>query len=271
MRRVAGDWQVGSGLRYDHPRTLWFVYVTNQVLPPTATIAMGAIVNALGSLFAKLSDENYAQSLTFYRLWFDIGQTYLQTPSDQIFDEAFWSKRVISSMPGGGKLVFPTAHLIARFAGDTRSDCVLAPRSPEPQNLLYTGPLREFFDKNMLAAWYNEKGWSSFDMTGFYEDVNLIAHWANLGYAEEVTIRRHILQSLISHQKLHDHQADALIILFKLAGATFETYVDPSVVDRCFELLKGQYSNPKVRGKLVQVRVPRAVKGCHRSKTNFRR
>ena len=37
---------------------------------------------------------------------------------------------------------------------------------------------------------------------------------------------------------------DALIILFKLAGATFEAYADPSVVDRCFELLKGHRYNP---------------------------
>ena len=44
---------------------------------------------------------------------------------------------------------------------------------------------------------------------------------------------------------MYDHQADALIILFKLAGATFEAYADPSVVDRCFELLQGhKYHNP---------------------------
>ena len=78
-----------------------------------------------------------------------------------------------------------------------------------------------------------------------YVDANLIAHWANLGYVDETTIRNHILQSLISHPTLDDHQADALVILFKLAGATFEAYADPSVVNRCFELLQDhKYSNP---------------------------
>ena len=62
-------------------------------------------------------------------------------------------------------------------------------------------------------------------------------------------IRDHILQSLISHPKLYDHQADALIILLKLAGATFAAYADPSVVDRCFELLKHHkfYNHYRVR------------------------
>ena len=108
-----------------------------------------------------------------------------------------------------------------------------------------------------------------------YAEANLLAHWANLGYVEEATIRDHILQSLISHPNLYDHQADALIVLFRLAGATFEAYADPSAVDRCFQLLKGHsYILPygdyyqsdreknddyvRVRKELVQVRVPRA-------------
>ena len=90
----------------------------------------------------------------------------------------------------------------------------------------------------------------------FLADANFVAHWVNLGYVEESAIRNHILQALISHPKLYDHQAGALIILFKLAGATFQKYADPSVVDRCFELLEAHYDDRRsAHGLLVQVRV----------------
>ena len=86
---------------------------------------------------------------------------------------------------------------------------------------------------------------------------------------EEAAIRNHILQSLISHPKLYSHQADALIILFKLAGATFEAYVDPAVVDRCFELLKANYTRDSTDWDLFQVRASCIVKGGYRAKANF--
>ena len=47
---------------------------------------MGDLVKTLGLFIRKLSDENYAQSLAFYRLWFGVGQTYHRIPPDQIFD-----------------------------------------------------------------------------------------------------------------------------------------------------------------------------------------
>ena len=87
-------------------------------------------------------------------------------------------------------------------------------------------------------------------------DSNLIAWQANSGYVKETTIRNHILQPLVddpSYSKTYDHQADAMIILFKIAGATFKAFVDPPVVDRCFEIFKDHYSHDSVKGKLVQV------------------
>ena len=59
----------------------------------------------------------------------------------------------------------------------------------------------------------------------------------------------------MSHRKLYTHQADGLLILFKLAGATFEKYGDPSNVDHCFELLGGHYKNNIVKEPLVQMRM----------------
>jgi len=188
---------------------------------------------ALGFVFGELSDENYDKSLAFYRFWCETGGAYLETPSDKIFD-AIWNRRRARSSidPNSGKIFHTFAHLILRFAKDVESDHILASHSSGLQDRLCARTLREFTTDNLMIARH------SGDTTGFYADVNLIAHWANLGYVEEAAIRDHILQSLISHPKLYIHQAFALIILFKFAGATFEAYVGPPVVDRCFEYLK---------------------------------
>ena len=274
---------------------LFFFRLRNKhVCSPTATIMMEDIDKSLGVAIRQLSDENYGRSLAFYRFWFDIGQTDHQIPHDQIFD-AIWNNRGTSlSMidPAKGKLIHSTAHLIVRFASDAESDHLLAPHNTGLQSRLCAGILQEFFSSNLKAA-RSEK------TTNFYADANLIACWANLGYVEEAMIRNRILQSLISHPKFYDHQADALIILFKLAGATFEAYADPSVVDRCFELLKDhtyhnpdliRYNNTDPRHRLgskwtemlncgnsydlmkrgpVQVRAPHPVKGGHRAKPSL--
>ena len=229
---------------------------------------MGDLVKTLGSFIQKLSDENYAQSLAFYRFWFGVGQTYHRIPSDQILD-IVWDNRLTSSSlidPGRGKLIHSTAHLIVCFAGDVESDST--PGSPGLQSHLCTRTLREFFDSNLLVAWHKDHNWGSIDTTNFCADANLIAHWANIGCVEEAAIRDHILQSLISYPKLYDHQADALIILFKLAGPTFEAYTDRSVVDRCFELLKDHYSSG-AKAELVKVCVPHVVEDSHWAKTNL--
>jgi len=199
---------------------------------------MRTIGEALGLVVGGLSDQNYAQSLGFYRFWLDTGRTYIQIPSDQIFD-AIWNNRVAASINHDcGLLIHPAAHSIPRFASDAASDPILAPYGPELQSRLCAKSLQEFFSNNLMVAKYKEP------VHELYADANLIAHWANLGYVEEAAIRDHILQSLIAHPKLYDYQVDVLIILFKLAGATFEAYTDPSVFDRCFKLLKGHKYDP---------------------------
>jgi len=186
-------------------------------------------------VFGELSDENYDKSFAFYRFWCETGAAYLETPSDKIFD-AIWNRRGARSLidPSSGKLFHTCAHLIVRFAKDAESDHILASHSSGLQDRLCARTLRVFTTENLMIVRHSR------DTTSFYADVNLVAHWANLGYVEEAAIRDHILQSLISHPNLYEHQAFALIILFKLAGATFEAYVDPSVVDRCFEHLNAR-------------------------------
>ena len=187
-------------------------------------------------------------------------------PSDQSSD-VIWNKRgensIISIAPDSGQLIHPTARSMVRSAIDAESNPLLAPYRSGLQNLL-TRTLRKFFKNNLRIV----DGHSG-SLDAFCIDANLVAHWTNLGYVEEAAIRDHILQSLISHPDLYDNQADALIILFKLAGATFEAYAGPSVVDRCFELLNGHSYNPphpdwdqrhydyiQPRTELIQVSVP---------------
>ena len=236
---------------------------------------MGDINYALNSTFGTLSDQNYAESFDFYRFWFDIGHTYHQIPSDRIFD-TIWSYRAMKStiIPWHGQLIHSAADLILRFASDAESDHLLAPHSIGLQNRLCTRALQEFFSGNISAL----RGRAN--LQEICATTNLIAHWANLGYVEEAAIHNHILQSLISHPTLHDHQAHALIVLFKLAGATFEACVDPSVVDRCFELLKNHrvydperhgYNNPGMEEleRIKQVCAPNTVKGGHQAESSF--
>jgi hypothetical protein len=248
------------------------VYVTNKVRSVAATVvAMENIRKVLDSVVPKISDGNYEQSFAFYRIWFDIGQTYQQIPADLTFDAILNNRAGVSIKPELGELVHTTAHLITRFASDAESDPILAPHNAGLQSRLCRRVLQGWFDRNLgfvegveTGSWDNYKGY-------FYGDINLIAHWANLGFVEEAAIRNHILQSLISHPKLYDHQADALIILFKVAGATFGAYADPSIVDRCFKLLKWHYSGNPVKRKLVQVRTYPVVKAAIGLSQNFRR
>ena len=228
----------------------------------------------LDPVVGQLSDQNYAQSFNLYHFWFDVGQTYYQIPPDKIFD-TIWKNRTTGSKMefSSGNLIHSTAHLILRFASDAESDPILAPYSSGLQRRLCAMSLQEFFRCNLRDA--RDVEWA-YDR---YADVNFVAHWANLGYVEEASIRNHILQSLTSHPKLYDHQAFMLIILFKVAGATFEKYGDTSVVDRCFELLRNhrffdlERHIPEPRRaeleRTKKVCAPRmARRGC-RTKTDF--
>ena len=218
-------------------------------------VAMERFHEALGTLVNDISEQNYDRTFDCLRFWFETTQTYSQKYPDQILDALFHNKGTHGIEPGSGKLIHSTAHLIVRFAGDSESDSTLAPYATELQNRLCARILQEFLWDGMGIVRCMAYGyWYSLEQ--FLAGANFIAHWANLGYVEESAIRNRILQSLISHpEKLYDHHADALIILFKLAGATFEKYVDTLVVDRCFELLKGHYNNNPGRNQLVQVRV----------------
>ena len=211
---------------------------------------------SLGKLVAKISDENYDQTLASFRLWIQISQTHFHERAVRIPDCLYDNRGSSATNPKSGKLIHPTAHLIIRLAKDAESGRVLSPLGIRRKTRLCTRVLHQFFSQNVGLAMgrvYYNKDW---DRQLFCADANFVAHFANMGYIKKSVIRNHILQSLISHPaKLYDHQADALIILFKIAGAMFEKYVDRSVVDRCFERLEYHYTDHSAKNRLVQVRV----------------
>jgi len=201
------------------------------------------------------SAGNYERLFAFYRFWFDIRQAYRQIPTDPIIDDIWPRIRQMNAANSRlwDKLTHPTAHLVLRLASDAESDHTLAPHNSGLQSRLSKKTLREFFINNLRVTNSGGLDYEMGIMDDFYADTSLIAHWANLGYVEEYAIRNHILQSLISHLQLYHHQADALYILFQVAGATFEAYAETSVVDRCFELLKShRHINPETE-QLIQV------------------
>ena len=215
--------------------------------------SVGGILGTLHSAINQLSDQNYVQKFTFYCFWFDLAQTHSEIPPDQVFEAIWGSRKSYGIEHESTGFLHPRAQLALRFASDAESDGILAPHSVALRSRLCARFLREFLEGNARIARYEELGCWESNWELYYSDTNFVAHFVNLGYVEEAVIRDHILQSLISHQKLYNHQADGLVILFKLAGATLEKYADPSVVDRCFELLKGHYSYDPARNRLVQV------------------
>ena len=212
---------------------------------------MRNIQQALGSAISRLSDQDYEQSLDYFRLWFRIGQKYSENPSDLIFNAIYLSRTAGLWTDNNWLKCYSIGHLIPRFVDGVESDPGFAPYSAGLRNRFSASILQEFFDGDLENM--NRSG--SWAPTQFYIAVNLIAHSANFGIIEEDMIRDYILQSLVSHPKLHDHQADALAVLFKIAGATFEAYADPAIVDRCFQLLKHHNYSDRNGGRpeLIQV------------------
>ena len=209
---------------------------------------MSGLQAILRNLVEKISDGNYDESFAQYRLWLDIGDAHGDITQDQLNDDMYWGARSGSLR----ELIHTTAHLLIRFIGDVEADRKLSRYASGLHQRRSKSALSSFFETNLRIM---ESGYCGSRKPNFLTDVNFIARWANLGYVGEETIRNHILQSLIAHPKFHDHQADALIILFKLAGATFGAYADPSVVDRCFELLRS-YPSDSTKLKLIPVSAP---------------
>ena len=211
---------------------------------------MSSLRSTLENLIEELSEKNYDESFAQYCFWLKIGNAYGHITSVAQVGNDLW-RIVPPHALKHQELIHPTVHLLFRFIGDMEADQKVSRYAYGLHKYRCTSVLYGFFEDN-LSLVRSEQSFGNRTDT-FLTGVNLIAYWANLGYVEEEIIRDQILQSLISHPKLYGHQAEALTILFKLAGATFAAYADPPVVSRCFELLRSHNGRNSVKRDLIQV------------------
>jgi hypothetical protein len=233
---------------------------------------MSALRAVLQGLACNLSEENYDETFAQYRLWLDIGITHGHlNDQDQVANDVRGIMHSSLLKPDNGDFIHPAVHLYHRFVRDIEVDPTMSAQVPKLARS-FEAAVDRCFEQNLSIVGIQDmvereqyRYSSDIERLGrerveFARQINLVACWANLGYVKRVVIRDHILQSLTSLPKLYNHQADAIIILFKTAGATFGTFADPSLVDRCLELLKNHYSNNASRSLLVQVRTSHTVR-----------
>ena len=154
-----------------------------------------------------------------------------------------------------GQLIHKNAHLLLRFVTDAELDPALSTQAIGLHDRLCRESLEQFFRQSLDYIPGGSEEPTSEQLCEFYSRVNLIAHWVNLGYVKLENVQDHILQSLALQPTVYPHQLNSLIILLKISGATFAAYVDPSVMDRCCDLLKpSNLSNQLVLIELAAVR-----------------
>ena len=231
----------------------------------------------LARLLHNLSEENYGRTFSEYRLWIGLGVAHGGTSDHQLYNDILTnlrpdliklscvqilndtgSYRSSADTPKytvNGQLIHNNVHLLLRFITDAELDPTLSAHAMGLHDRLCRESLEQFFRQTLD---YLPGGWTgptSGQLYEFYTRVNLIAHWVNLGHVKLEDVRDHIIQSLVFQSTVHPHQLNCLMILLKISGATFAAYVDPEVMDHCYDLLKPSNLKEKlVLTGLAQVR-----------------
>ena len=207
------------------------------------------IPDVLGDLVSHLSEKNYEQTLLDYRLWTKIGVTHGWISEKQLENDIKGNmKPHLVYQENSYELIHPTSHLLLQFITDVE----LNPVSSTHARLCHSS-LHDFFaDNSSLDLWPNAR--SNNKLREFYTNVNLLAHLVNLGHVGVEDVQDHILQSLTFRPIPHGHQLCSLLILLKIAGATFAAYVDPSLMARCLDVLKSAEFGSGIK-TLAKVRV----------------
>jgi len=224
-----------------------------------------------------ISEENYSRTFCAYRFWIKLGTERGGVSNDQLYNDILssattrniWVKTPqldyntrmrynnVDQWVPQGQLIHSNIHLLPRFITDAELDPVLSSYAIGLHDRLCRELLEQFFRQNLDYIPGGWEGPTSEQSCEFYTRVNLIAHWVNLGYVKLEDVRDHILQSLAFQPTVHPHQLNSLMILLKISGATFAAYVDPSVMDRCCDLLTpSNLSNQLVLFGLAKVRAP---------------
>ena len=220
-----------------------------------------------GKLLHGLSEENYDSTFSAYRFWIKLGAAHGGVSNHQLYNDILSSASATSNIiklewkhvqyssssqyTGTGQLIHSNVHLLLRFITDAELDPTLSTYAIGLHDRLCRESLEQFFRQTL--------DYISGEATSpeFYTRVNLIAHWVNLGYVPLKDVRDHILQSLTLQPTVYPHQLNSLMILLKISGATFAAHVDPSVMDRCLDLLgPSNLNNKMVLTELAEVRAP---------------
>ena len=240
-------------------------------------------------LLYDLTEENYARTFTCYRLWIDLGAARERMPIVKLYNDIRGGMKpdfiqasyaeiagsntrpdwinpfaVYANIPRdttgqfAGKLIHDNVHLLLRFISEAESDPVLSTYAIDLHDRLCRETLEEFFKQSLSYMPVGRFVYpNSQQSCEFYTKVNLIAHWVNLGHVRLEDVRDHILQLLTFHPTIHPHQLNSLMILLKISGATFAACVDPSVMDRCCDLLKpDNLGGKQVATGLAEVSTP---------------
>ena len=206
----------------------------------------------LFKLLRDLSTWNYDHTFSAYRFWVELGAAHRIVSNHQLDNDLL---NLTNTNPGWieapwsdgqntprGHLIYRNADLLLRFITDAELDPTLSTYAIGLHDRLCRESLKRFFGQVLD---YTPGGWRKSweeptpkQLCEFYTRANLIAHWVNLGYVKLEDVRDHILQSLALQPIVYSHQLNSLMILLKISGATFAAYVDPSVMDRCCDLLK---------------------------------
>ena len=217
----------------------------------------------LRRLVSNLSEKNYEQMVSDYRFWMKIGLTHGWTSDDEL--DSYIQENI---KPGPHQqLIHPTSHFLLQFVTDVSFD----PVSSTHTRLCHSSLYRFFADNLDFSSRSYPK---DHQLSEFYTNVNFLAHWVNLGYLGVEDVRDHLLQSLTFQHSPLDYQVNSLLILLKIAGATFAAYVDPPVINHCLNIIKSK-SGP--HGTLIKVRriiIRMAINnGCeeHRMSSNYRK
>jgi len=224
----------------------------------------------LVKILYDISEENYERTISTYHFWMDLGAAHGGTSNHRLYNDILASSastrhnsitvpkwityRTIQYNNAvqyaiTGQLIHKNAHLLLRFITDAELDPALSAQAIGLHDRLCRESLEQFFRQSLDYIPGGPEEPTSEQLCDFYSRVNLIAHWVNLGYVKLEDVRDHILQSLTLQPAVYPHQLDALMILLKISGATFATYVDPSVMDRCCDLLKPS----NLGGRLVDI------------------
>ena len=256
-----------------------------------------AISSLLTKWLYQLSEKGYDRTFSAYRFWIELGAIHGGVPKDKLYNDILNSTRPeliqatctevvaqnnerpdwVNPFAGqsvsnkfkpedegvfSGNLIHDGVPLLLRFITDAEKDPVLSTYAIGLHDRWCRRSLEEFFKQSLSYQPENSSYVSSRDFCQFYTNVNLIAHWVNLGYVQLEDVRDRILRSFTFQLAIYPHQLNSLMILLKISGAAFAAYVDPPIMARCRDLLR---YNLERGGSGGRVAVKLAKVGVHNS------